>query len=672
MRRLMVGLAALLVLTGACSSIEAEVATTVAGRRTSTTTRPINAVLASHSLVPFDACDDYLSYVKEQALQLVGPYGLHGSPIGYPYPAPFFEDLRAFAAVGEDDAGETAPTTTVAAGTTYSGTNTQEQGVDEPDLVKTDGRRIVTLLDGILRIATVDDGALRRGGNLAIDRYGYAQDMFLSGDRILVLVAGDGYPILYDDIAVGEEIGVAPPWYPPSMITRLVEIDIADVDEPAVVRTMDLDGRYLSARMVDDTVRVVFVAQPTGLVFTYPEGGGLRAERDAEAENRRVVEDSTVDNWLPYYVTKDRLGRVIDEGTAIDCSRAHHPDEFAGLNLLSVLTLDLATGLSLTDSTGVLANGETVYASPTSLYVATQQWIDWSTIDVDAATGIPVDTATTEIHRFDTTDPKRTEYRASGSVEGWLLNQWSFSEHDDHLRVVVTNAPAWQRWGQTESSVVVLREEAGELRQVGSVGGLGKDENVYAIRFMGDIGYVVTFRQIDPLYTIDLSDPENPKVMGELKIPGFSSYLHPVGEGLLLGVGQDATEQGQVRGAQVSLFDVSDLRNPQRIDQVSLGDGNSAVEWDHRAFLYWDGLAAIPVQSWGWDDDFSNGVVAISVEGTSLEKLGTVSHDWADRHGWGAHIHRSLVIGDHLYTVSAAGVMQSDLEDLESSMWMAW
>ena len=131
----------------------------------------------------------------------------------------------------------------------------------------------------------------------------------------------------------------------------------------------------------------------------------------------------------------------------------------------------------------------------------------------------------------------------------------------------------------------------------GQVDGLGKDEQIYSVRFLGDVGYVVTFRQTDPFFTIDLSDPTDPVVRGELKIPGYSAYLHPVDDGLLLGVGQDATDEGQVLGTQLSLFDVSDPQDPQRIDTLQIG-GYSEVEWDHKAFLYWPADGTIAAGGW--------------------------------------------------------------------------
>ena len=243
--------------------------------------------------------------------------------------------------------------------------------------------------------------------------------------------------------------------------------------------------------------------------------------------------------------------------------------------------------------------GENVYASAGGLYVATEQWVDpMNPSDVL----VPSGEARTAIHKFDISDPAETRYVGSGDVTGYILNQWSMSEHDGYFRVASTTNPGW--FGdvaqESQSFVTVLEEQGGELIKVGQVGGLGRGERIYGVRFMGEIGYVVTFRQIDPLYTVDLSDPRGPKVRGELKIPGYSAYLHPLGDGLLLGVGQDGDLDGRALGTQVSVFDVSDLQNPVRISRQTLGNGWSEAEFDHHAFLYWPAsrLAMSPVESW--------------------------------------------------------------------------
>ena len=309
-------------------------------------------------------------------------------------------------------------------------------------------------------------------------------------------------------------------------------------------------------------MRIVATAQvPAKLPFVQPKSGTKEELAAAGKRNRAVVASSRVASWLPTYRIKRAGGKAAPKRALVQCRHVRRPVGFSGLGMLTVLTVDLAKGLEPTDSVAVMTDGRIVYASPESLYVATERWADRPTPDKPTQEKDGVRTA---IHKFDISSPRGRSTAAAASVSGYLLSQWSLSEHKGVLRVVSTEQPAW--WGpaggESESFLTTLRQRDGALVQAGRIGGLGKGERVYAVRFVGDIGYVVTFRQIDPLYTIDLSVPERPRVLGELKIPGYSAYLHPVGEDLLLGVGQDATEEGRPTGTQLSLFDVSDLRKP--------------------------------------------------------------------------------------------------------------
>ena len=292
-------------------------------------------------------------------------------------------------------------------------------------------------------------------------------------------------------------------------------------------------------------------------------------------------------SWLPTYRIKRAGAKAGPARPLVQCRKVRRSPEFSGLGMLTVLTVDLAKGLEPVDTTAVMTDGRIVYASPESLYVATERWADRPDPAKPMTDKNGVRTA---IHKFDISSPLRTQYRGSGDVAGYLLSQWSLSEYKGVLRVVSTESPAW--WvgpgqAESESFLTTLRSNGTALVQAGRIGGLGKGERVYAVRMIGDTGYVVTFRQIDPLYTVDLAIPERPRVLGELKIPGYSAYLHPVGEGLILGVGQDATEEGRPTGTQLSLFDVSNLSRPTRLHTEHLGLGWSEAESDHHAFLYW-------------------------------------------------------------------------------------
>jgi uncharacterized secreted protein with C-terminal beta-propeller domain len=210
--------------------------------------------------------------------------------------------------------------------------------------------------------------------------------------------------------------------------------------------------------------------------------------------------------------------------------------------------------------------------------------------------------------------------------------------------------------------------------RIGRAGDLGHGERIYAVRFVGDAAYVVTFRQIDPLYVVDLSTPTAPRVRGELKLTGYSAYLHPITDGLLLGVGQEATPEGRTAGSQLSLFDVADPEHPRRIAQRLLGAGNSTVETDPHAFLYWapTRLAVLPLTSYDQAKGSSaTGAVGFHLAAASgITDAGRVSHAGVD--GQEAPIDRSLVVDGRLYTLSYAGLGRSALDTLAPAGFVAF
>ncbi len=253
-------------------------------------------------------------------------------------------------------------------------------------------------------------------------------------------------------------------------------------------------------------------------------------------------------------------------------------------------------------------------------------------------------------------------------MPGELLNQFALSEDRGVLRAASTTGLG----DDAESLVTTLADRDGRLVRLGAVGGLGRGERIYAVRFLGDTGYVVTFREVDPLYTLDLADPARPVVRGELKIPGYSAYLHPVGDDLLLGVGQNATPDGQVTGLQLSLFDVSDLARPARLAQVDLGSrySGSEAEWDHHAFLFWPatGLAVLPIDS----EDFSGAAgFAVSRAG-GIAPLAQIAHAPGGRDAFAPPVRRAVVVGDRLFTISELGAKASTLAGLADAGWVAF
>ena len=434
----------------------------------------------------------------------------------------------------------------------------------------------------------------------------------------------------------------------------ITEIDVSDPTSLKVMKTLTLDGSYVAARQIGSTVRVVSSQSlPIEVPWVTPVAG---ASADAAtARNKAVLASSHVKAWLPTY----HLGKQ-PAHALVQCRDVRRPPVFSGLGMLTVTTIDLAKGLDPVNSTGVMTDGRIVYASPTALYVATE---NWANRPLPASPQEAPPTVTTQIHAFDISDQTKTTYLGSGSVPGYLLSQWSLSDFQGVLRVISTDTPAW--WGDgagdSQSFLTTFRAGGGKLNQVGQLGGLGQGERVYAVRFIGNDGYVVTFKQVDPLHTIDVSDPAHPKVLGTLTIPGYSAYLHPIGNNLLLGIGQDIGTNNEPTGTQISLFDVSDLAHPTRIAHASLGQGWSVAESDHHAFLYWPatGLVMVP---------FGQQAVGMHVSKAGIEEIGRVVQLDAKSSSL-PEIERSLVVRGAVLTVSAQGVKASSLSTLADIGW---
>jgi hypothetical protein len=299
----------------------------------------------------------------------------------------------------------------------------------------------------------------------------------------------------------------------------------------------------------------------------------------------------------------------------------------------------------------------------------------------------------TDIYRFDITSPGPPRFVAGGSVPGYLIDQYALSEWQGYLRVATTTGTSWALAdgqpanAQTSSSAVyVLSTKGPAMRLVGQVGGLGLMERIYSVRFMGPVGYVVTFRQTDPLYTVDLSDPAQPRVRGSVALTGYSAYLHPVSDTQLIGIGRQADAMGHVGGTQVSLFDVSDLTAPTRLATFALAGAISDADFDPHAFLYWPAshLVVVPLQRGAVEapvpgagaqlpDGLAPGALVLRIGGSSIAETGFITQpDAANTPAYGEPlaIERSLVIGQTLWTISAAGAMASNLTTLRQQGWV--
>ncbi len=632
-------------------------------------------------LVGFDSCDGLLDFYVAGAQDLVGPWGLGGGEVMMLEDGSGVATEAAESADAGTDVGGVAVQSDSAGAREVSGTNVQEEGVDEPDVVKSDGEVIVTVSDGGLRVVDVDAGEVV--GRLSLpDDEAWNAELLLDGTDLLVLTTGGDWG------GPGPAADRVPAFLPER--TTITRVDLADPAAPSVVGSVRLEGRYRSARMVDGTVRVVLVSQPTGLSFVQPGDGGLDAEQKAEDINRQILAESDLDDWIPHLQVQDADGSGGEVRPVLDCGDITHPVEFSGLSTVSVLTLDIAgDSMEPTSGAGLVAAGDTVYASTDRLLVTTSPWGQWRMPFLEDL-GRPDDgEPTTDLHAFDISDPASTTYVGSGEVAGTLIGQFALSEADGVVRVATTTEPDW--WGEpqgrdeSQSSLVVLAEQDGALVETGRVDGLGVTERIYAVRYLGpDLAAIVTFRETDPLYLVDTSDPTAPRVTGELKIPGFSSYLHQVGDAHLVGIGQDATEDGRTTGLQASLFDVGDVTAPARVDQVTLGEGWSPVESDHRAFLHWapTGQVVVPAELWeagAWEevedcaDDCVEprpflGAVVLELDGDTVTEQGRVALDDDAGRDWWGEVRRTLVIDDDLWLVAGDRLVRVSLAGLDDRL----
>lgn len=416
------------------------------------------------------------------------------------------------------------------------GTNVRDARVDEADIIKTDGSTIFVLRGRALHAVDADSLELVDRIDVTANRW-TSLEMLVVGDRLVVFENVDR-------------------WRDPRV--RLTIVDVSDPSTLTLASDLTIEGSLLAGRLVDGFIRIVTSSEPR--FAGHP--------RDLSIAD--VVPAITVNGMT----TRQRRAA---------CDAVYLTPDATSLRSTTVTSIDPADPKPVGTATALSDDG-IVYTTPISLYIADPRW------------GRP---GRTEIHRFAISDPRHPEYVSSGSVAGTPLNAFSLDEHEGLLRIATTRGGRRQERFRDESQVSVLREDGALLTQIGTVDGLGVNERIYAVRFMADRAYVVTFRQIDPLYVLDLTDPTQPRITGELKIPGFSEYLHPLNDARLVGVGQSASRiDGS--GVQVSLFDVADPTQPQRVSTVDGLGTYSPIGDDHRSFQHLADrdLIVVPTESW--------------------------------------------------------------------------
>jgi uncharacterized secreted protein with C-terminal beta-propeller domain len=542
----------------------------------------------------------------------------------------------------------------------YSTTNVQVEGVDESDIVKTDGKFLyVATGDGVFILRAFPPDEMTLLSVIPVDQLAETeansvrvQGLFLLEELLIILSTGDPWIVVFEDLTKEEG-----PWSPPEAMTHIAIFDVSDAGSPILLDRYAVSGSLKTSRMTN------------GHLYIVSQSPILRREDGYSLP--RICRNSGCEAF--------DLDKIL-----------YDPDtEFPSVysNLLALNPLEGTYGyLSI-----IAGHVSTVYMSRESLYVTFTrpgpgilpgQLLPLGFSSVSMTSIYKIRTAGTEL-----------SVAASGAVSGRLLNQFSMDEKDGYLRVVTTVG-----WTDSKNNVYVLDDG---LEVVGLLEGLAPRESVYSARFLGDVLYLVTFKKVDHFFVIDLSDPGLPRVLGHLKIPGFSQYLHPLGEGYILGVGKDTVEAEEgdfawFQGLKLSLFDATDPAKPGEVAKYTIGvrGTTSEVLTDHKAFLYIPsrGLIVIPVDLTEYEEGLLErwkdpgegpppfvtgkrvwqGVYVLSVspqEGFQL--IGRISHlDLLIDGGYDTSLSaaytvtRSLYIGDYLYTISESIVGVNSLVDL--------
>ncbi|MGQ9649518.1 MAG: beta-propeller domain-containing protein [Phycisphaerae bacterium] len=599
-------------------------------------------------------------------------------------------------------------------GDDYSGTNVQEAGVDESDLVKNDGNYIYALDKSTVHIASASP--LAEVASIKLDSYG--DSLYLYGNKLIALSqeytyypmpllmdspvrfgagrasfaeigegseepsgeGGDPWEAEGDGITSGDDTSTNPddgddssgdvddneivggPWNDGSQVLVTI-IDVTDPANPVVEAKIRLEGSMASSRMIESKLHVVLTTTP-------------RLPYDITL---RELDEITLEEWLPDYEIVTTSGGK-QSGDIVGWESVFRPLDEQGYGLTTVVTLDVTDPSGAPVSASVVADAGTIYASTESLYVTDTEY-GWSGFWEITRTD-------TEIHKFRFTETG-TEYAASGLVPGRPLNQYSLGEYQDYLRIATTEDDFTGNGNGTTNSVYVLGQQGDALNIVGSVENIGRGETIYSARFIRERGFVVTFRRTDPLFVIDLSDPTSPQMKGELVCPGYSDHIQLLDETHLLTIGKDAEPDGDwawVKGVQLSVFDVSDMEHPQLQYRETIGGrgSNSEANYNPKAFSLWKpqgedyGLLAFPIDvydegtsgnPWSYGDWKFSGLMVYRVSvANGFEYLGGISSvDTSEVNGcyWGYYggYTRGVFIRDTVFSVTPNGVKAAAITD---------
>lgn len=497
------------------------------------------------------SCDELLASYRERGRDLVSAWGWAGPPVV----AYGVLDDRA-----QDRSDSAGVARTVRQTASDTGTNVQETGVDEPDTVKTDGARVVRVRDDELVVHEATDRGMRVVSSLHLPKIDDAE-LLLSGDTVVAI--GADRASVRDDTSRRRRGA------------RVITVSLADPERPAITSDVTYASQVLAVRQHGSVARLVLSSGLPALRFVEPDGTRTSRQQALET-NRRAVAASTLADWLPTYDAGDGSRRLVE------CTDVAVPGDELGLDTVSVVGIELSRP---TEPQAIALAGSTplAYASADHLYLVAGPG-DPGPFPAGCAgcrigdlgdRALPSGGTT---HVFDLAlDGARARHVASGEIEGSIADRWSLDEADGVLRAAVGPSSETGSF----NSVVTMRRDRDRLVEIGRLDKIGRHEQIKGVRWFDDLAVVVTYRQVDPLHTVDLSSPGRPLLIGELKIPGFSDYLHPLDDDRLLGVGVD-----DAGNAQVALFDTRDLADVSRTDVVGYRRSRAVATTDPRAFTW--------------------------------------------------------------------------------------
>ncbi|AYC28676.1 beta-propeller domain-containing protein [Paenisporosarcina cavernae] len=537
----------------------------------------------------------------------------------------------------------------------YSTTNNQVDGVDEGDIVKTDGNVLYSLEENRVHISDITNPtAMKKLHTIKMDQYTYPSHLFLEGQTLIILANKSTWMNNEEEGAARKE---NPMIMPMRSATTAMIYDVSTPSNPNLVREFSTEGYLQGARLADNTFYFITSVTPNFWAM------------EDDTELRPMTTDSKLGSNPSPMETNDLSilpGSIEPSYTVITSFDLTKPVE------------------NVVETKGYLGGSQSLYMSKQNLYLTASIYEDTASTQGGPAIEIwnPSE-SDTEIFKF-TLDGSAVKFMASARVDGMLLNQFSMDEYNDHFRVVTTEGFAWNEEKPSKNNLFILD---GGLKQVGSIEGLADGERIYSARFMGDKAYMVTFKQTDPLFVFDVSNPVAPKVLGELKIPGFSNYIHPLDDTHLIGFGfetemvdTDWSDEPMLMtgGMKISLFDVTDLENPKEQDTEIIGGPGtySQLQHDHKALFQHQerGLYGFPVSLYegemGGNSTFKGEgalVYQIDVSSGITKKADLIRplNNGQQYEDWQKSVQRMIYSKDTLYTVSMSEVKSYDLDTFQ-------